>query len=107
MFRTDEWQVAGHGVSMTATGEPKSGTTWLGRLIPQLALELCGSSTNPWWVCFVCATVFVCKYLFNLALYFDVVRLHGFVAAYCARFIFFGRLGCRAYNADDRDVVLR
>lgn len=33
---------------MTAKGEPKSGTTWLGRLIPQLALELCGSPTNRW-----------------------------------------------------------
>ncbi|CAM9813455.1 unnamed protein product [Pylaiella littoralis] len=43
-----EWQCQGHGISIMATGEPKSGTTWLGRLMPQLALELCGSPTNPW-----------------------------------------------------------
>ncbi|CAM9813034.1 unnamed protein product [Pylaiella littoralis] len=43
-----EWQQRGHGISMLATGEPKSGTSWLGRLIPQLALELCGSPTNRW-----------------------------------------------------------
>eukprot|EP00903_Cladosiphon_okamuranus_P009203 g8789.t1 len=36
------------GISLTAKGEPKSGTTWLGRLIPQLALELCGSPLNAW-----------------------------------------------------------
>eukprot|EP00752_Nemacystus_decipiens_P009580 g8560.t1 len=43
-----QWQTKGAGISMTAKGEPKSGTTWLGRLIPQLALELCGSPTNTW-----------------------------------------------------------
>ena len=35
-------------ITITAKGEPKSGTTWLGRLLPQLALELCGSPTNTW-----------------------------------------------------------
>ncbi|CAM9389443.1 unnamed protein product [Scytosiphon promiscuus] len=44
----DEWQREGCGISITAKGEPKSGTTWLGRLMPQLALQLCGSSTNTW-----------------------------------------------------------
>lgn len=45
---TDQWEMAGHGISLSAKGEPKSGNTWLGRLIPQLALELCGSRTNKW-----------------------------------------------------------
>ncbi|CAM9389589.1 unnamed protein product [Scytosiphon promiscuus] len=44
----DDWQIPGNGISLDATGEPKSGTSWLGRLIPQLALELCGNSNNSW-----------------------------------------------------------
>lgn len=28
--------------------EPKSGTTWLGRVVLQLALDLCGSDNNMW-----------------------------------------------------------
>ncbi|CAM9312693.1 unnamed protein product, partial [Hapterophycus canaliculatus] len=38
----------GKGISLDATGEPKSGTSWLGRLVPQLALELCGNCNNSW-----------------------------------------------------------
>ncbi|CAM9463136.1 unnamed protein product [Ectocarpus sp. 6 AP-2014] len=48
LLKPENWQHEGHGISITAKGEPKSGTTWLGRLMPQLALELCGSSTNTW-----------------------------------------------------------
>lgn len=96
---TEDWQVAGHGISMTATGEPKSGTTWLGRLIPHLALELCGSLTNPWCVCVRCArgigvscalnrycTRMIAKYLFvRLALSSHLVhcrRAHVYVGGY-------------------------
>ncbi|CAN0450242.1 unnamed protein product, partial [Ectocarpus sp. 12 AP-2014] len=42
------WQLPGNGISMDATGEPKSGTTWLGRLVPDLALHLCGNANNSW-----------------------------------------------------------
>lgn len=38
----------GSAISLEALGEPKSGTTWLGRLVPSLALELCGSFNNLW-----------------------------------------------------------
>lgn len=31
-----------------SSSQPKSGTTWLGRLVPQLALDLCGSENNLW-----------------------------------------------------------
>ncbi|CAM9218440.1 unnamed protein product, partial [Laminaria digitata] len=41
----------GHGISLDAKGEPKSGTTWLGRILPHLSLELCGSWNNQWCVC--------------------------------------------------------
>ncbi|CAN0070517.1 unnamed protein product [Ectocarpus sp. 12 AP-2014] len=37
-----------HGIALLALGEPKSGTTWLGRVVPALAIELCGSYNNPW-----------------------------------------------------------
>ncbi|CAM9127032.1 unnamed protein product [Ectocarpus sp. 13 AM-2016] len=37
-----------HGISLVALGEPKSATTWLGRIVPALAIELCGSSNNRW-----------------------------------------------------------
>lgn len=39
---------ARNAITIMAMGEPKSGTTWLGRLLPQLALELCGSPSNTW-----------------------------------------------------------
>lgn len=38
----------GTGISLVVKGEPKSGTTWTGRLVAALALHLCGSSTNQW-----------------------------------------------------------
>ncbi|CAM9420565.1 unnamed protein product [Ascophyllum nodosum] len=38
----------GNGISMESYGEPKSGTTWTERVITELALQLCGSSTNTW-----------------------------------------------------------
>ena len=41
-------QLSGAGIYLDATGEPKSGTTWLGRIVPQIALELCGSQNNKW-----------------------------------------------------------
>lgn len=34
-------------VSLRAEGEPKSGTTWLGRVVPQIVLDLCGNIDNP------------------------------------------------------------
>ncbi|CAN0313955.1 unnamed protein product [Ectocarpus sp. 6 AP-2014] len=37
-----------HGTALLALGEPKSATTWLGRMVPALAIELCGSYNNPW-----------------------------------------------------------
>ncbi|CAM9270241.1 unnamed protein product, partial [Ectocarpus sp. 13 AM-2016] len=37
-----------YGKSLLALGEPKSATTWLGRMVPALAIELCGSYNNPW-----------------------------------------------------------
>ncbi|CAM9779816.1 unnamed protein product [Ascophyllum nodosum] len=33
---------------MGSYGEPKSGTTWTERVITELAIRLCGSSTNTW-----------------------------------------------------------
>lgn len=44
----DEFRVPGNGIYLDALGEPKSGTSWLGRLVPFLALELCGSFNNLW-----------------------------------------------------------
>ncbi|CAN0325939.1 unnamed protein product [Ectocarpus sp. 6 AP-2014] len=38
----------GYGISLLALGEPKSATTWLGRIVPELAIKLCGSYNNPW-----------------------------------------------------------
>ncbi|CAN0284169.1 unnamed protein product, partial [Ectocarpus sp. 6 AP-2014] len=46
--KPDEFGERGHGLSLVALGEPKSGTTWLGRMVPSLAIELCGSENNPW-----------------------------------------------------------
>ncbi|CAN0536225.1 unnamed protein product [Ectocarpus sp. 12 AP-2014] len=37
-----------YGKSLLALGEPKSATTWLGRVVPALAIALCGSNNNPW-----------------------------------------------------------
>lgn len=34
-------------VAIRAEGEPKSGTTWLGRIVPQIVLDLCGNKDNP------------------------------------------------------------
>ncbi|CAM9255875.1 unnamed protein product [Ectocarpus sp. 8 AP-2014] len=36
------------GISLLSLGEPKSATTWMGRMIPALAIEICGSRNNPW-----------------------------------------------------------
>lgn len=41
-------QLSTNYVTMSAQGEPKSGTSWLGRVIPQIAVDLCGSYTNTW-----------------------------------------------------------
>lgn len=40
----------GEGIYLTSSGEPKSGTTWLGRLVVGLCLHLCGNQENTWWV---------------------------------------------------------
>eukprot|EP00752_Nemacystus_decipiens_P012849 g11376.t1 len=42
----DEWEV--RGISLTATGEPKSGTTWFARVLVELCLQLCGNPENTW-----------------------------------------------------------
>lgn len=47
---TGKFGMPGNGISLTALGEPNSGTPWLERLIPSLALELCGSFNNLWCV---------------------------------------------------------
>ncbi|CAN0178038.1 unnamed protein product [Pylaiella littoralis] len=44
----DRFRERGNGISLEFQGEPKSGTTWFGRLIVQLALELCGNYNNLW-----------------------------------------------------------
>ncbi|CAM9575258.1 unnamed protein product [Scytosiphon promiscuus] len=44
--RRGEWER--RGISLTAMGEPKSGTTWLARVIVELCLQLCGNPENRW-----------------------------------------------------------
>ncbi|CAM9854060.1 unnamed protein product [Ascophyllum nodosum] len=43
-----DWACPGKSISMGSYGEPKSGTTWTERVITELAIKLCGSSTNTW-----------------------------------------------------------
>lgn len=48
LFHDGDTDYPESAIFLSAKGEPKSGTTWVGRVIPQLAIELCGSSTNTW-----------------------------------------------------------
>lgn len=45
---TGDWAALGKGIVLSALGEPKSGTTWLGTTIAVLATRLCGNSLNQW-----------------------------------------------------------
>ncbi|CAN0144840.1 unnamed protein product [Scytosiphon promiscuus] len=47
-FKYSPGQPAGMGISMIALGEPKSGTTWLGRVIVELCVQICGNPENTW-----------------------------------------------------------
>ncbi|CAN0469424.1 unnamed protein product [Scytosiphon promiscuus] len=40
--------MVGKSIVLSALGEPKSGTTWLGRVMTALAVRLCGAPLNQW-----------------------------------------------------------